>query len=335
MKKKRSSSKKKKSVFSFQKLIIFILITVILILIGFIGGYLLNETKSQKEIKKYQNTLQILQQKVNALSKEIKKAKIQTKPVIRNSEILDLINPYEKINEKKSNTSAINQKFSIKKPKLVIIIDDMAFKYEVNLIKQIPYHITPSFFPATKRHPFTPLYAKEFRDYMVHVPMQAFNYAHPEPNTLQANSSFATIQNRINIIKKEFPRVKFINNHTGSKFTSDFSAMSKLFEVLKEDHLGFVDSMTTRFSKSEEVDKIYKIPLFKRDIFLDDKENPEYIRNQLKKAIEIAKKRGYAIAIGHPHKITLETLKNSKDLLNQVDVIYIDELAKYAKNQYK
>ncbi len=331
MKKKRSSSKKKKTKFSFYKLIILILSVSIFLLIGFIGGYILNENKSQTKIKQYQNTLKILEQKVNKLSKELKKTnQYSKKHLIQNSEILDLLNSPQKI--KKSTQIIKNTKMKINKPKLVIIIDDMAFKYEVNLLKQIPYHITPSFFPVTKRHPFTPLYAKEFPDYMVHVPMQAFNYAHPEPNTLQTNSSFETIQNRINIIKKEFPRAKFINNHTGSKFTSNFSAMSKLFEVLKEDNLGFVDSMTTRFSKSEEVDKIYKIPLFKRDIFLDDKENPDYIRNQLKKAIEIAKRRGYAIAIGHPHKITLETLKNSKDLLNQVDVIYIDELAKYAKN---
>ena len=331
MKKKRSSSKKKKTKFSFYKLIILILSVSIFLLIGFIGGYILNENKSQTKIKQYQNTLKILEQKVNKLSKELKKTnQYSKKHLIQNSEILDLLNSPQKI--KKSTQIIKNTKMKINKPKLVIIIDDMAFKYEVNLLKQIPYHITPSFFPATKRHPFTPLYAKEFPDYMVHVPMQAFNYAHPEPNTLQTNSSFETIQNRINIIKKEFPRAKFINNHTGSKFTSNFSAMSKLFEVLKEDNLGFVDSMTTRFSKSKEVDKIYKIPLFKRDIFLDDKENPDYIRNQLKKAIEIAKRRGYAIAIGHPHKITLETLKNSKDLLNQVDVIYIDELAKYAKN---
>lgn len=330
MKKKRSSSKKKKTKFSFYKLIILILSVSIFLLIGFIGGYILNENKSQTKIKQYQNTLKILEQKVNKLSKELKKTnQYSKKHLIQNSEILDLLNSPQKI--KKSTQIIKNTKMKINKPKLVIIIDDMAFKYEVNLLKQIPYHITPSFFPVTKRHPFTPLYAKEFPDYMVHVPMQAFNYAHPEPNTLQTNSSFETIQNRINIIKKEFPRAKFINNHTGSKFTSNFSAMSKLFEVLKEDNLGFVDSMTTRFSKSEEVDKIYKIPLFKRDIFLDDKENPDYIRNQLKKAIEIAKRRGYAIAIGHPHKITLETLKNSKDLLNQVDVIYIDELAKICK----
>ena len=35
-------------------------------------------------------------------------------------------------------------------------------------------------------------------------------------------------------------------------------------------------------------------------VFIDNEENYQYIQNQLKQAIEIAKKQGYAIAIGHP-----------------------------------
>ena len=333
MKRKTKKTKKKSSV-SFFKITIFFLSMLVFILSGFIGGYLLHEKKTQKEIKKYQNTLQILQNKIDTLSKEIKKNKLpQNTTPPQNTEIIDYL-------ESKKHTKTIipplptpkKQLSKTNKPKLVIIIDDVAFKYEVNLIKQIPYHITPSFFPPTKNHPYTTIYAKEFPDYMIHVPMQAFHFAHPEPKTLLVTSSYETIKKRIDTLKKDFPRAKFINNHTGSKFTSNFSAMKRLFEVLKEDHLGFVDSKTTALSKGYEVDKIYKIPFFSRNIFLDDKENPQYIRNQLKKAIEIAKKRGYAIAIGHPHKITLLTIKNSKNLLKQVDVVYIDELAKDEKN---
>ena len=123
-----------------------------------------------------------------------------------------------------------------------------------------------------------------------------------------------------------FPKAKFINNHTGSKFTSNYNSMYYLFMALKENNLGFVDSKTTPHSKASLVEKKIKIPLYSRNIFLDNIEDSNYIRNQLKKAIKIAKKRGYAIAIGHPHKITLKTLKNSADLLKDVKVVYIDEL---------
>ena len=328
---KKKSNKKHKKSSAIYKYIIFSLITIIIALSAFIGGYILNQKQSQKEIKKYQNTLTLMQQKINQLSKEIQQQKTQKQNIsYNNSEIIDFLQASNK--NKKINQIKIHKKIKTKKPKLVIIIDDVAFRYEVNLIKSIPFKITPSFFPPTKNHPFTTIYAKSFKDYMVHVPMQAINYPHPEPKTLLITDSYAVIKHRIDTIKKEFPKAHFINNHTGSKFTANLQAMNYLFIALKKDNLGFVDSMTTPYSKSKIVDKIYHIPLFQRDIFLDNIQNPIYIKNQLKKAIAIAKKRGYAIAIGHPHKVTLETLKNSKKLLNQVDVIYIDELTKYAKN---
>jgi len=57
------------------------------------------------------------------------------------------------------------------KPKLVIIIDDVSFRSHVRAIKSLPFKITPSFFPPNKMHPNTPIYAREFKDYMVHVPI--------------------------------------------------------------------------------------------------------------------------------------------------------------------
>ena len=328
MKKKKN----KKTSFKYQYIILSLIIAIVA-LSGFLIGFMIDK-KTTNNIQSYKDTILTLQQKIDKLSKELetvkKSIKSTAKTYHQNSEIIDYLEAIK--NQKPKKEISINKKIKTNKPKLVIIIDDVAFKNEVQLIKSIPYKITPSFFPATKRHPNTPIYAKDFKDYMVHVPMQAIHYAHPELNTMNINWSYAKIKNRIDEIKKEFPKAKFINNHTGSKFTSNKKSMEYLFLALKEDKLGFVDSKTTPFSKSKDADKIYNIPLFQRDIFLDNIQSPTYIKNQLKKAIEIAKKRGYAIAIGHPHKVTLETIKNSKNLLNQVDVIYIDELAKYEKN---
>ena len=314
------------------KFITFFLITIILLLSGFILGYVTNQTESNKEIKSCKNNLYLLQTKIENLKKELAKSKEEKESAkVSNSEIIDYIQS-TKIHQPKKTPKQHHKTIKTTKPKLVIIIDDVAFKYQVKLIKEIPFNITPSFFPPNKIHPNTSIYAKEFKSYMVHVPMQAFHFQKPEPNTLEINNSLKSIENRISLIKKEFPNAHFINNHTGSKFTSNYEAMKKLFKVLKENNLGFVDSKTTHLIQSYNVNKIYHIPLFSRNIFLDNKEDKQYILNQLKKAIKIAKKKGYAIAIAHPHKITLKTLKEAKNLLDQVDVIYIDELAKYAKN---
>ncbi|MEO1923068.1 MAG: divergent polysaccharide deacetylase family protein [Nautiliaceae bacterium] len=328
---KKRKIKHKKSSNSLKYLVFFLIIAVFSL--SGVLIYLIIEKQNKEQILKQQLTqkeqaLKILQQKVSSLEKNLKKEHPEEKHQHEYSEIQDyasaskLVLPVLSKPEKKIITITPKNE----KPKLVIIIDDMSYKYQVKLLKEIPFKITPSFFPPTKSHPNTAIYANRFTHYMVHLPMEALNYSRPEPNTLNVGDSYAKIEKRIKEIKKIFPNAKFINNHTGSKFTGDYQSMYFLFKALKAHNLGFVDSRTTPKSQAAEVEKRIKIPMFSRNIFLDNKEEPSYIRNQLKKAVNIAKKYGYAIAIGHPHKITLTTLKNSKDLLSQVEVVYIDEL---------
>jgi polysaccharide deacetylase 2 family uncharacterized protein YibQ len=59
---------------------------------------------------------------------------------------------------------------------------------------------------------------------------------------------------------------------------------------------------------------------------LDNKQDIGYIHHQLGIAVELAKKRGFAIAIGHPHHATMRALTRAKDLLKDVELVYIDEL---------
>jgi len=334
--------KKKSSKNKTLKYITYTLIIVIFSLISFIGGIYLGESSAvQKQQEKKSSTVTTLKNEIKNLEAQLSETKksaskkieennlsticrITKEKIIPPSEIED----YETSNiiKPSKQKTKITKVFKTNKPKLVIILDDVSFNYQVKAIKKIPFKITPSFFPPTKVHPNTPVYAKEFTDYMVHVPMEAVNYPHPEPDTMEINWSYVEIDHRIAEIKKEFPNIKFINNHTGSKFTADLSEMKKLFKVLKEDNLGFVDSKTTHYSKAKKAEKIYHIPFYSRDIFLDNKPDITYIQNQLKKAVKLAKKRGYAIAIGHPHPTTLKALKQSQNILKNVDVITINEL---------
>ena len=213
-----------------------------------------------------------------------------------------------------------------KKPKLAIIIDDVAFGYQVRAIQNLRMPINISFFPANKRHPNTPRYAKRLRHYMIHLPMEAVHYPRPEPNTLLTTSSDAFLERIIAKIRRDFPRAHFINNHTGSKFTADYDAMLRLVPILQKYRFHFVDSRTTPDSKVKEALALYGEPYIHRDIFLDNKQDVEYIKKQLAKAIRIAKRKGFAIAIGHPHPTTLKALAESKGVLKQVHLIYLDEL---------
>lgn len=212
------------------------------------------------------------------------------------------------------------------RPKLAIIFDDVSFAYEVHAINALHLKVTMSFFPPNRIHPNTALLAAKEPFYMVHLPLQAIEFKHPEPNTLDVTDSLSKIQKRIATIKKEFPRLAYLNNHTGSTFTANKQAMQKLIYVLKKFHIQFVDSVTTSHTKAPEVTKEFHMRYIARNVFLDDRQNIAYIKHQLQLAVDIAKQKGYAIAIGHPHPATIEAIKQSKDLLKQVHLVYVNQI---------
>ena len=51
------------------------------------------------------------------------------------------------------------------------------------------------------------------------------------------------------------------------------------------------------------------MPYAERDVFLDNVQEPEAIRRQLRLLLQKAAANGQALAIGHPHAVTLQILK--------------------------
>jgi polysaccharide deacetylase 2 family uncharacterized protein YibQ len=212
------------------------------------------------------------------------------------------------------------------KPKLAIIIDDVCVKSQVKSIKNLHLPLTMSFLPPSKYRPNSAKLAAKEDFYMVHLPMEAMRFTAEEPTTLHVKDSQKKIKQRIEMIKKLFPKVKYINNHTGSKFTADEVSMNKLISVLKENNITFVDSRTTAKTKAPKVLKNFGLEYISRDVFLDHHMEKSYVKKQIREAIKIAKIHGSAIAIGHPHKNTLAALRESKKLFKDVELVYINKL---------
>jgi polysaccharide deacetylase 2 family uncharacterized protein YibQ len=221
---------------------------------------------------------------------------------------------------------SIKPKTTSNKPKLVIIIDDVTTKKQVDHILNIGYIVNMSFLPPTKGHKSSAKITKDLDKYMIHLPLQASSSRYEEDNTLHIGDSLAKIEKRIKNLREIYPNTDFLNNHTGSKFTSNEPAMDKLLQILKKYDYTFIDSRTTAKSVAKKSSKKYGVKMFSRNIFLDNKKDKNYIQKQLKKAIKIAKKNGMAIAIGHPYSITFKTLKESKHLLKDLDLVYINQL---------
>lgn len=213
------------------------------------------------------------------------------------------------------------------KPKLAIIMDDMAYKSQLNDLQKLSLPITPSFFPVSPDSPNTARLAASTPFYMVHLPLEAKVPQQSRQKWILVGSSQDEIREQIATIKQDFPRLMFINNHTGSKFTASKTDMANLLQVLGEFGIEFVDSRT---SADTAVPALYKQDgrqLLARDVFLDNTPSVSYTTKQLKQAIAIAKKKGYAIAICHPHQSTFKALANAKhSLFKEVELVYLKDL---------
>jgi len=212
------------------------------------------------------------------------------------------------------------------KPRLAIIIDDVSVRSQVKAIKDLNMNLTMSFLPPSKARPNSAKLASKENFYMVHLPMEAQSYSAEEPHTLRIKHTQQEISQRVRKIKELFPNVRYINNHTGSKYTADERAMNRLVLALNSNNISFVDSRTTSATQVPKVMKNFSLKYVARDVFLDHHMEKDYIKGQIKEAIRIAKNEGVAIAIGHPHKTTLSALRESRELLNAVDLVYINKV---------
>jgi len=210
--------------------------------------------------------------------------------------------------------------------KLVIIMDDVSYAHDVKAIRSVGLPLVMSFLPPSPRHNESATLAQGINGYMVHLPLEAVDFNDEEQVTLRISDSKEMIASQIQKIKKLYPDVRYINNHTGSKFTADEDAMDRLVSVMRDNGLIFVDSRTTAQSKVKVIDTKYGMRYLGRDVFLDHHDGVENIKKQIREAVEIAKRNGSAIAIGHPRPDTIQALKESKSILSEIKLVGIDKI---------
>lgn len=212
--------------------------------------------------------------------------------------------------------------------KLAIIIDDVGTDEQAQKLIALPVRVTPSIFPPEYQRKDTRSLARGFEHYAIHLPMEASS-AKNNSATLRASDNYEKLRGVIAKLRADFPNAKFINNHTGSKFTADERAMQNLLRAMNEHGFLFIDSRTSPATKAKAAMKGLGMRYVHRDVFLDNQNSVAAVRKKLREAVTLAKKQGYAIAIGHPKSSTLRALANSADILGEVDLVYLDEIYEY------
>jgi len=104
------------------------------------------------------------------------------------------------------------------------------------------------------------------------------------------------------------PQAAGVNNHMGSRATTDPRLMAAVMKSLAGRHLFFVDSRTTAASVAFEAARRQGVPAFYRSVFLDDTESVPYTLGQLRQFRRVLEDQGAALAIGHPYPTTIAAL---------------------------
>lgn len=131
------------------------------------------------------------------------------------------------------------------------------------------------------------------------------------------------LQSRLDAAFKAVPYAAGMNNHEGSRMTSQPEAMALLMARLQARRMFFIDSRTSAQTVAAAKAQAIGLASASRDVFLDDTRTAEAISAQLDAAIRLAKKQGSALVIGHPYPVTLDVLERELPKLNAEGVQWI------------
>jgi len=198
------------------------------------------------------------------------------------------------------------------RPRVVIIIDDIGYNSKIvdqylSLNLPITFSVLP--FAPRQRRVVKKLQARHC-EIMLHLPMEPREYPQidPGPGALLTSMTPAELRAHLDKALDAIPQAIGVNNHMGSRVTTNAKQMYQILSVLKRRGLFFIDSKTANKTVSRNLARTLKLPYAERTIFLDNQLNPEKIKRQLMQLVQVARKRGVAIGIGHPHRETFQVL---------------------------
>ena len=205
---------------------------------------------------------------------------------------------------------------------LSLIIDDLGQNLPRDRrVLALPGPVTTAVMPDT---PHAAEFAREAHKagkiVILHMPMDPAT----GPFAWHPDLPVDELEKRLNAAFKAVPYTSGINNHMGSRMTSQPQAMAWLMGNLQQRHKFFVDSRTSAQTVAAAEAQKIGLASVSRDVFLDDVRTEQAITTQLETAIKLAHKQGSAVMIGHPYPQTLAVLERELPQLKAQGVEWID-----------
>ncbi len=206
-------------------------------------------------------------------------------------------------------------------PALIIVIDDIGNNRSLGQrAVDLPGPVNLAFLPYT---PFVNTLANAAYAHgqavMLHSPMESSTGKNPGEGALLTSMTREELHASLNHSLDSIPGVQGVNNHMGSKLTSDRRSMSWVMQVLRDKDLFFIDSRTAGNSIAAQAAAMNGMATLERDVFLDNDRDPALIAKQFQRGLNIANKQGFAVMIGHPYPETMDVLAEKLALIKDAE----------------
>lgn len=198
-------------------------------------------------------------------------------------------------------------------PRIAIIIDDLGYQYAAGRRAiDLPGPISYAILPAT---PNGSLLARAAHDkgkeVLLHLPLESVDQQGPsEPGGITLDMSRQAFHAAFDAALDSVPFAVGVSSHRGSLLTRHPGHMQWLMqEIRARDGMFFVDSFTTSESVAMQVAAESGVAATKRHVFLDNDRSLEAITREFERLMNLARRHGVAVGIGHPYPETLEFLE--------------------------
>lgn len=195
-------------------------------------------------------------------------------------------------------------------PRIALVIDDLGRSLrDLDVLAQLGVPISYAVLPFESQTAEVVATLRERgEEILCHIPMQAKGGNNPGPGALLSDMSVEQLQAATARALAAVPGAVGVNNHMGSSIASDPQAIAAVMQVVAKSNLFFLDSRTSADTLAYTTARRLGLPAGERQVFLDTEIESEAIAAQFDRLLALAQQRGSAIAIAHPHDITLRLL---------------------------
>ena len=165
---------------------------------------------------------------------------------------------------------------------------------------------------------------------ILHQPMESVSGIGMESKVILTSMGDEEIRSLLKSSLSQVPEAVGINNHQGSKATTDRRTMDVVMNELHHRHLFFFDSRTNSTTAADGAAASYGVPYVRNDLFVDNEADVAAISAMIREAAKRAQKYGTYVIIGHCRPKTAEAFRQMVPQLEKegIQFVYVSSLAK-------